>query len=90
MTAPLDPVIENIIPLLPLRDPEHPAASNCIDGDGNRRREEESESKSCRGRSGMTFYPHGGLPEPKSDSLDRKQRTRRLVRRKPQIRCDDR
>jgi len=38
-----------------------------IDGDGNRRREEESESKSCRGRSGMTFYPHGGLPVPKYD-----------------------
>jgi hypothetical protein len=36
-----------------------------IDGDGNRRSEEQSESKSYRGRRGITFYLHGGLPMPK-------------------------
>jgi len=37
-----------------------PRVDDHIDGDGNRRREEESERKSCR-RS-MTVYSHGSLP----------------------------
>ncbi len=44
------------------RDERRDRVDDRIDGDGSRRREEESENESCRGRSGVTLYPHGGLP----------------------------
>src|SRR5439155_14983823 len=45
--------------------PRRDRVEHRIDGDGNRRRQEESESKSCRGHSDVTFYPHGGFPMPR-------------------------
>ena len=67
-------------------------ADDRVDGDGNRRREQKSESQSCRGRSDIISYPHGGLPMPGFTDT-----TRWIVNNEraawrdesPQIRCNN-